>query len=87
MIIPETYTDIILIPQEATFELQDKVFVYKIVDGMTLSTQITVSSSNDGKEYIVLDGLKSGDEIIASGAGLLKAGIQVKKANTTSPEK
>lgn len=87
VIIPETYTDIILIPQEATFELQDKVFVYKIVDGMTKSTQITVSSSNDGKEYIVLDGLKSGDEIIASGAGLLKDGIQVKKTNTTSPEK
>lgn len=84
---PETYTDIILIPQEATFELQDKVFVYKIIDGKTKSTQITVSSTNDGKEYIVLDGLKVGDEIIASGAGLLKDGVQVKSVNTTSPEK
>ena len=87
VVIPETYTDIILIPQEATFELQDKVFVYKIIDGKTKSTQITVSSTNDGKEYIVLDGLKVGDEIIASGAGLLKDGVQVKSVNTTSPEK
>lgn len=48
VLIPEHYTDVITIPQEATFELQDKVFVYKVVDGIARSTQISVSSISDG---------------------------------------
>lgn len=30
------------------------------------------------KEYIVLDGLKPGDEIVSDGAGMIREGIQVK---------
>ncbi len=78
ILIPEQYNGVITIPQEATFELQDKVLVYKIVDGVTKSTQITVSPISDGKRYIVLSGLQPGDEIIASGAGLLRDGIRVR---------
>lgn len=78
VVIPESYTDIILIPQEATFDLQDKVFVYKVIDGVARSSQITVSAISDGREYIVLGGLAAGEEIVASGAGLLRDGVQVK---------
>lgn len=67
----------IVIPQAATYELQDKVFVYKVVDGKTQSTQITVFGINDGKEYIVESGLEKGDVIIAEGAGLLRNGVSV----------
>lgn len=85
IMIPENYKDVILIPQEATFDLQDKVFVYKVIDGVTRSSQIIVSDISDGKEFIVLDGLAPGDEIVASGAGLLRDGIQVRKVrNLTS---
>lgn len=82
ILIPEQYNGVITIPQEATFELQDKVLVYKIVDGVTKSTQITVSPISDGKRYIVLSGLQPGDEIIASGAGLLRDGIRVRSGKT-----
>lgn len=78
VLIPEHYTDVITIPQEATFELQDKVFVYKVVDGIARSTQISVSSISDGKRYIVIEGLQPGDEIIASGAGLLRDGMRIR---------
>ena len=67
----------IVIPQTATYELQDKVFVYKVVDGKTKSAQITVFGINDGKEYIVESGLETGDVIIAEGAGLLRDGVSV----------
>lgn len=77
VMIPEKYTDIIIIPQEATFEIQNKVFVYKVVDGVTKSSQITVSSISDGKEYIVTDGLNVGDVIISAGAGLVREGVRV----------
>ena len=79
VLIPHTFDKVIIIPQQATFELQDKVLVYKIVEGQTKSQIITVSSISDGKEYIVTDGLNVGDEIIAEGAGLLREGVKVGK--------
>lgn len=83
VIIPTYYNNCIVIPQEATVELQDKVLVYKVVDGKAQSTQITVAPINDGREYIVLDGLKQGETIIAEGAGLVREGTPVGQASTT----
>lgn len=82
VLIPQTYKDIILIPQEATYELQDKIFVYKVDDGRTRNTQIKVSDMSDGKEYIVTEGLKAGDVIVASGAGLLRDGMEIRIEET-----
>lgn len=76
VLMPYTKKACIVIPQEATFELQDKIFVYKIVDGKTKSAAIKVFPISDGKEYIVESGLKTGDVIIAEGAGLLRDGIK-----------
>lgn len=78
IIVPVHYTNNIVIPQEATFSLQDKILVYKVVDGKATSTNITVAPTNNGKEYIVTSGLKVGDEIIAEGAGLVREGTPVK---------
>ncbi len=87
ILFPEHYDNVITIPQESTFELQDKVLVYKVEDGVTRSTQITVSPISDGRKYIVTGGLEVGDQIIAAGAGLLKEGMPVKAAAaTTAPE-
>ena len=77
---PYTKKNCMVIPQTATYELQDKVFVYKVVDGKTQSTQVKVFDVNDGKEYIVESGLNVGDVIIAEGAGLLSNGISVNQA-------
>ena len=68
----------IIIPQEATYELQNRIFVYKIVDGKTKATPITIFSQNNGKEYIVEEGLSEGDVIISEGAGLVKEGVEVR---------
>lgn len=67
----------LVIPQEATYEIQDRIFTYKVVDGTAVSTPIEVFKINDGKEYIVMSGLERGDTIVAEGAGLLKAGTKV----------
>ena len=58
--------------------MQDKTLVYKVVDGKAASALVTVAPINDGHEYIVLDGLQVGEEIIASGAGLVREGTVVK---------
>jgi membrane fusion protein (multidrug efflux system) len=62
----------IVIPQTATYEIQDKVFVYKVADGKTKSAPVTVERVSGGKEYIVTEGLNVGDVIVAEGVGLLR---------------
>lgn len=81
VVVPYDRKQCIVIPQEATFEIQNRIFAYRVVEGKTVSAPINVFSINDGKEYIVEDGLKTGDVIVAKGAGLLKAGVTVSGAS------
>lgn len=78
IVIPTTHKDVIVVPQEATVKMQDKILVYKVVEGAAKSVIIKVADDNDGREYIVLDGLKAGEEIVAEGAGLVREGEKVK---------
>lgn len=75
--IPVTYKDAIVIPQSATVQMQDQYLVYKVVDNKAVSAMISVASINDGKEFVVFDGLQTGDVIISEGAGLVREGITV----------
>ena len=81
IIIPMTLQNCMVIPQSATYELQDRVFVYKVVDGKASSTEIHIAPQNNGVEYIVTDGLEVGDIIVAEGAGLIKEGTPIKSKN------
>ena len=75
VIFPYTMEDIILIPQSATQEIQDKKFVYVLQSDNTLKhTEIKVSNLSDGKNYIVTSGLKPGDKIVVEGVQTLKDG-------------
>lgn len=85
--IPTRYQACIVIPQSATYELQNRIFAWKVVDGVTKSAPITVFKYNDGSSYIVETGLAPGDVIVAEGAGLLHEGIRVTEAPTAEPEK
>ena len=78
ILVPTHRKDCIVIPQEATYELQNRTFVYRVVDGKTKASAVTLFRQNNGKEYIVDDGLAVGDTIIAEGAGLLREGIVIK---------
>ncbi len=77
VIVPSPRENCIVIPQSATYELQNKTFVYKVVNGKTQSVPVSVFRLNNGTEYIVESGLQEGDVIIAEGAGLVKEGIEV----------
>lgn len=68
--------DCIVIPCIATFELQDKVFVYMPVDGKAKAQMISVSRY-DGTHYIVREGLREGDTIISEGVAMLREGAAV----------
>ena len=77
VVIPMTLDDRIVIPQTATHEIQDKVFVFKFEDGKAVSTPVQILPYYDGSNYIVSEGLKVGDVIITEGAGLLRDGTPV----------
>ena len=78
VVIPTVLKNSIVIPQSATYELQEKIFVYKVMDGKAVSAGITVLPQNNGVEYIVESGLSVGDVIIAEGAGLVREGATIK---------
>ena len=72
----------IVIPQTATYELQNRVFVYKVVEGKAKSAPVEVFKLNNGTEYIVESGLNSGDVVIAEGAGLVREGTIIESQTT-----
>ena len=78
IIIPYELKNAIVIPQEATYDILNKQFVYKVVDGIAKACEIKVFPYDNGKDYVVTEGLEPGDVIIAEGAGLIKDGMQVK---------
>ena len=66
------------VPQSATVDIQDKKFVYVLQPDSTVKyTEIQISNLNDGKNYIVLDGLKSGDKIAVEGVTRLNDGMKI----------
>ncbi|MGN0188076.1 MAG: efflux RND transporter periplasmic adaptor subunit [Candidatus Cryptobacteroides sp.] len=87
VLIPYQMKDAIVIPKEATFEIQDRIFVYKVVDGVTQSSEITVMGISSAKEYAVTSGLSEGEVIVAQGAGLARPGVRVSEADGKGEEK
>lgn len=77
VLIPHLMEQVITIPQSATYELQDKIFVYRVIDDRAVSTRIAVSPIHDGVEYTVLSGLQPGDIIVTTGVGLLNDGDEI----------
>lgn len=71
MMLPNIARNSIIIPQKATYEVQDMKFVYTVdKNNVVHSTAITISDQNDGQNYIVTSGLKPGDRIVTEGVGL-----------------
>ena len=77
IILENSYTDVILVPKAATYEIQDRVCVFKVEDNKTVSTIIDVEKGPSDKVFIVKSGLEVGDVIIAKGAGLVRPGMPV----------
>lgn len=79
IVVAESNTNAIVIPQSATTQVQDKIFVYK-VDGNNKVhyTEITVNAQNDGKNYIVTGGLRMGEKIVTQGLTTLTDGAEIK---------
>lgn len=85
VIVPSIYKDRIVIPQHATFELQDKVYVYTVVDGKASASMVAVEKISNGREYIVNSGLTPGETIVTEGVGLLREGTPIRIKGQAAP--
>ncbi|HTO36813.1 MAG TPA: efflux RND transporter periplasmic adaptor subunit [Brumimicrobium sp.] len=75
--IPQVVENAILIPQKASFELQDKRMVYLLKEGVVTASSISVRSVPGGKFFIVDEGLTKGDKILIEGVGILSEGAEI----------
>ena len=83
--IPVNVNPAILIPQNATTDLQGKKFVYKLSDkDSTLNTPVELSENQIGDLYVVQSGLKPGDRIVTEGVGNLKPGMAIKPVSVNA---
>ena len=79
VVIPTTYKDEIVVPVTATVQMQDKFKVYLVdKDNIAHEQLVTTEPLSNGKEYVIKDGLKVGDVIVAEGAGMLRDGQDIK---------
>ena len=54
----------LVIPQEATYELQDKVFVFLLSDSNKVNSVPVHVSGKAGNYFLIDQGIKSGDRIV-----------------------
>ncbi|MBW8524431.1 efflux RND transporter periplasmic adaptor subunit [Chryseobacterium chendengshani] len=74
---PQLFSNTLVIPQESTFEIQDKVYVYVVgKDKKVTSKPITISGKTDSY-YFISEGLTAGDKIVYTGIGALKDGVMI----------
>lgn len=64
----------ILVPQSATVEMQDKIFVYAVDKDNKVSKVAITIDGKSGTNYLIKAGLKSGDQIVLSGLDKLQEG-------------
>ena len=87
IILPHRQEGCVVIPQHATYEVQDKVYAYKIENGIAKAKIIGVFEISNGKEFIVESGLMEGDTIVVEGIGILRDGAKVKIKDIIAPKK
>ena len=87
IILPHNQDGCVVIPQHATFEVQDKTYVYKVENGVAKTKIVGVFEINDGKEFVIQSGVMPGDTIIVNGIGSVRDNARVKIAEIVEPLK
>lgn len=75
--VPTLYKNVVLVPQKATYEIQDKKMVFVVnPQGIIRATNITVLNATSDM-YVVKDGVTVGDKIVVDGLNRLKDGDKI----------
>lgn len=77
------HTDALIIPESATLEMQDKVFVFAVADSNKVKKVPITIIGKSGTNYLVKDGVKKGDQIVLSGIDHLQEGTVIHPEKAT----
>lgn len=77
ILIPKIYNNVPVVPQESTYELQGKTYIYQLTNDSTVTSKIIDISDKIGNLYVVQAGIRAGDKIVARGAGKLHEKEQI----------
>ena len=78
IVIPRSNSSAIVISQNCVSEVQNKKFIYLLGEGNKVKySEIKVDPQNDGKTYIVTEGLKVGDKYVTNGITKLNDGMEI----------
>lgn len=75
--IPQLTQSSLVVPQEATFEIQDKVFVFTLADSNKVVSKPLAISGKTANYYFVSSGVTAGEKIVFSGVGNLRDGMVI----------
>ena len=75
--IAKNLTNTIIIPQEATYELQDKVFVFAVGDSNKVTSKPLSVTATSGNYYLVQGGVSQGEKIVYTGLDRLRDGAVI----------
>ncbi|MDB5136907.1 MAG: bepF [Mucilaginibacter sp.] len=71
------HKDALMVPESATIEMQDKVFVFELADSNKVRKQPIEIIGKSGTNYLVKNGVKAGDQIVLSGIDHLQEGTVI----------
>lgn len=76
--IPTHVEDAIMVPQSATFKVQEKTFCYVVDEDNNIhNTEIQILPQENGTEFVVTSGLSVGDRIMVEGISKVKDGQKI----------
>lgn len=76
--VPAHLENVLIIPQKATVELQDKRMAYILADNKVKAVPVKVRAVPGGKFFVVDEGLSENDQLIIEGIGILTEGTEIK---------
>lgn len=79
VIMPVEYKNVLVAPAAGVVQIQNKHKVYVVdKDGVAHSRIVEILPQNNGKEFVITEGLTAGEEIVAEGASMVKEDQKVK---------
>lgn len=75
--LPIEQKNVMLVPQNAVFEMQGKQLIYVVGQGNKVKSQIITTNGTSELNFIVTDGLKEGDVVVIEGASKLKDDMEI----------
>lgn len=85
VVVESLYHNALLVPQAATVELQDKIFVFLLGRDNKVGKQVISTAGTSGSNYIVTSGIRPGATIVTAGIEKLQDGAVIRPLRNPAP--